>query len=198
MGPITLSSLMHPFFFLSLGENAGFLLDLWKLERLRCGQETFTLHQKRGDIGTFILSCWWLVDSKRIQLILLNFWWEESRVGPANWKFWVIWCFYTIWGFDERYGICPQSTKGYWCTWPFPPPSHNIAMKMQSIQFWHLPQLSRAPTVSTWHFLILACFPGHEFNFSVLHCFSFYILRVGMLSNNSYRHLVYEPLSWPS
>lgn len=57
-------------------------------------------------------------------------------------------------------------------------PSHlhhtTLLWKCNQSSFWHLPPFSpKAPTVSTWHFLILACFPGHEFNFSMLHSLGF-------------------------
>ena len=57
-------------------------------------------------------------------------------------------------------------------------PSHlhhtTLLWKCNHSSFWHLPPFSpKAPTVSTWHFLILACFPGHEFNFSMLQSLAF-------------------------
>ena len=151
----------------------------------------FSSCRDRGHIGTIILaSC---PSLKSHAAVHSASWWPQRKSwDPADlaqpfmgrvfgwpwclkilsWRWWI----FTLYRVLVTDMVCaPKALKGIDTLDPFPPPSHNVAMKMQSIQFLTFPSpaLTRAPTVSTWHFLILACFPGHEFNFSLLHCSAF-------------------------
>lgn len=145
---------------------------------------------ERVNTGTFILSNCPSLES-HVAVKSTSCWPQSKAWNPDNlahptmgrvfgWLWWLKnlsyrWWLFTLCRVLMKDMVCaPKALKGIDTLDPSPPPSYNIAMKMQSIQLLTLPPpLSRAPTVSTWHFLILACFPVHEFNFSMLHCSAF-------------------------
>ena len=127
----------------------------------------FSSCRDRGHIGTIILaSC---PSLKSHAAVHSASWWPQRKSwDPADlaqpfmgrvfgwpwclkilsWRWWI----FTLYRVLVTDMVCaPKALKGIDTLDPFPPPSHNVAMKMQSIQFLTFPSpaLTRAPTVST-------------------------------------------------
>lgn len=116
------------------------------------GRRRFSSCMKRGNIGTFILlSCPSLENRVTLHSTSWWPWWktwhtanlvEQSMGRVFGWPWWLKilsyrwWIFFTVYRILMKDMVCtPEALKGIDTLDPFPLPSNNIAMKMQSIQF---------------------------------------------------------------